>query len=171
MSDNINLVFKNTISGVIYDKHGNILDTVRKSNILTDKAKEIFNKNILEDVNTTIESNKILGVVFSDVKFTKSPVLTIDDIRDGSELTDTVLITASNYVGTGTLTYGVRYSFTANNTTGEDISYRTFGLVTGYDLVETASHKLLSVLNCNIDIADGGSFVGDYIISISLKRG
>lgn len=169
-NDNINISFKNTVNGVVYDKNGNITSSISEQNILTDNAKEILNRNLMEDVDELAESNKVIGVVFSNKKFVKSPELTISDIVDGSDTTDVVAITAKNYLGTGSVTYGCRYSFSVGNATGSDVLYQTFGLVTGFSIDVATSYKMLSVLNCNINIPDGGTFVGDYIITVSLKR-
>jgi len=166
----INLSFTNTLSGIVYDKDGNITDKISKRNILTDNSVAIFTKNLCEEVNEAGNSAKILGVILSDTTIDKVPEMTIDTFKASSGETLITPITSISYMGTGVLTYGARYNIEVTNSSGTDKLYKSYGLVSGFSEADTASHTLLSILNCNIEISDGGTFVGDYKITVALRR-
>jgi len=166
----IRLVFKNRLIGNVYDNHGNIVDSVNESNMLTNKATNILTYNVMGAINTPAESNKIVGIILSDSEVDKDKSITITDFINQSDNVERIPYTNITYMGMGDITYGARYSFVINNTGPDSLNYKTFGLITGDDITNPTSHKLFSILNCNIMIAAGGSFTGAYVLTTAIRR-
>lgn len=164
------LIITGELVGIVTDNKGNIVDKVNHNNILTHKAKTILSKNLIENIDTPTNSNKLVGLILTESRHDKIMSKTLNDLVVNSDFVKSP-ITLTSYTGSGALTYAARYSFTETNATAEDVTYQTFGLITGDNISNAVSQHLFSILNCNINIPNsGGSFSGDYIISIAIKR-
>lgn len=139
-------------------------------NKLTSDAEKILAANLKSSLHTSGESNKILGIILSTKKLTPSKTLTISDIMSESDTYVVLGLNSITYLGSGVIKYGARYNFTYSNSSGVSKSFKTMGLITGYNISTPASFKLFSVLSTNFTVANGGSFTSDYLLSASIKR-